>query len=73
MGEPRKTAKQNTKRGLLPLRSELTLPQRVFPWELELPSGLLEGRSEAEEEHRDAGTNRDESTSNHQERITASA
>ena len=73
MGESRKTAKQNTKRGLLPLSSELTLPQRVFPWELELLSGLLECQDEAEEEHRDAGTSRDESTSNHRERITASA
>ena len=73
MEKSRKKAKRKTKRCLLPLRSELTLPQRVFPWELELLSGLLEYGSEAEEERRDARTSRDESTSNHREGITASA
>ena len=72
MKTSRKTEKRQTKR-CLPLRGDLSLPQRVFPWELELLSGLLEYRDEAEEEHRDAKTSRDESTSNHREKITASA
>ncbi len=72
MGRLRKKAKRQTKR-CLPLRGDLSLPQRVFPWELELLSGYLECRSESEVEHRDTRASSDESNSNRREGITASA